>query len=171
MAPHANPQVLNTLAIYALLAVFLIWRYSRPMRLTVTRMFVMPGILLALTALAIWGDRYEHLHHAQPPAALALSLAVGAVVGIPFGILRGMHTTVKATDRPGVMYLGPSWVVPTILVGAYALRIGLRIAFSQTPFATLVGNGVLALAVATLITSYYVIYKKYRALEHQAGQI
>ncbi len=159
------------LGIYAALALFIVWRYSRPMRLTVTRMFVMPGILLALTAFAIWGDRYEHLQGAQSPTVLALSLAIGAIAGVPFGILRGMHTTVKATDRPGVIYLGPSWVVPAVVVGAYALRVGLRAAFAQTSFAEAAGNGVLALAIATLVTSYYVIYRKYRALEHQAGQI
>ncbi len=139
------------------------------MRITVSRMWLAPLIFLAMTAFAIWGEE-QNPGTAMAPSVVALSLVAGALAGIPFGILRGMHTNVRATDKPGVMYLGPSWIVAAIWLGAFAIRAALRVAFSGTPYALPVGDGLLMLAVAMLVTSYYVIYKKYLGLEHTAGQ-
>jgi hypothetical protein len=158
----------SPVVVYVLIAALMVWRYSRPMRMTIARMWVGPVIFLVMTAMAIWGEE----HAAPMPAAvIAGALFLGAIAGIPFGILRGVHTTVNATDRPGVMYLGPSWIVAVVWLGAFAVRAGLRIAFANTPFAFPLGDGLLMLAIAMLVTSYYVIYRKYRSLEHQAGQI
>ncbi len=169
MNEHATQQMLPiTLAIYAVVAVLLIRRYSRPMRISISRMWVGPVIFLAMTALAIWGEQQQM---PMPVPLISLALAAGVVLGIPLGMLRGMHTTVRATERPGVMHLGPSWIVAVIWLGAFAIRAGLRIAFMGTAYAAPLGDGLLALAIAMLVTSYYVIYKKYRALEHEAGQI
>ncbi len=169
MNDHTTQQMLPiTLAIYAAVAVLLIRRYSRPMRISISRMWIGPVIFLAMTALAIWGEQQQM---PAPAPLISLALAAGAVLGIPLGMLRGKHTTVKATERPGVMYLGPSWIVAVIWLGAYGVRAGLRIAFMGTAYAAPLGDGLLALAIAMLVTSYYVIYKKYRALEHEAGQI
>ncbi|MHB8432514.1 MAG: hypothetical protein ACYC8W_02375 [Candidatus Tyrphobacter sp.] len=169
MNEHAAQQTLPiTLAIYAVVAVLLIRRYSRPMRISIARMWIGPVIFLAMTALAIWGEQQQA---PTPTPLISLALVAGAVLGIPLGMLRGKHTTVRATERPDVMYLGPSWIVAVIWLGAFAIRAGLRIAFMGTLYAAPLGDGLLALAIAMLVTSYYVIYKKYRALEHEAGQI
>lgn len=159
-----------SLVIAVAFGVLLIYRYTRPMRISVSRMWFGPVIFLAITALAVWGEEQSPLM-STPPATIALALAAGFIAGVPFGILRGMHTTVKATDRPGVMYLGPSWIVAAIWLGAYLIRVVLRIAFFGTAFAVPLGDGLLMLAIGMLVTSYFVIYKKYRGLEHEAGQI
>lgn len=134
----------------------------------VANMWIGPVIFLALTAFAIFGEE-----QARPisPELIAGSLLVGAALGIPFGMLRGAHTSVSATDKPNVMLLGPSWIVAVVWVGAFAIRAGLRYAFAGTQYAAPLGDGLLAFAIAMLITSYYVIYRKYRMLEHRAGQI
>lgn len=165
-----QPQGLTTLAIYVVLAVVLAVRYTRPMRMTISRMWVGPVIFLAITALAIWGEQQDP-RMAMSVTMIVLSLGLGAIVGIPFGILRGMHTTVRATDRPGVMFLGPSWIVAAIWLGAFVIRAVLRVLFMGTAFAAPLGDGLLALAISMLVTSYYVIYRKYLGLEHAAGQI
>jgi hypothetical protein len=165
-----QPQVLTTLAIYVAIAVMLTVRYTRPMRMTISRMWVGPVIFLAITGFAIWGEQQDP-RMAMSAATIALSLGLGAILGIPLGILRGMHTTVRATDRPGVMFLGPSWIVAVVWLGAFVIRAALRIAFMGTPFAAPLGDGLLALAISMLVTSYYVIYRKYLGLEHAAGQI
>ena len=67
----------------------------------------------------------------RPPLEIALGLIVGALAGIPFGILRGMHTDVRPTDRRGVMYLGSSWVTLAIFAGAFGLRYGVRMLMPQ----------------------------------------
>ncbi|HEY9084486.1 MAG TPA: hypothetical protein VIN40_00890 [Candidatus Tyrphobacter sp.] len=165
---NGQPPLTMTLLIYGVIAVLLIFRYSRPMRMSIARMWVGPVIFLALTGFAIWGEQQMT---PTSPEIIALALGAGVVLGIPLGVLRGMHTTVRATDRPGVMYLGPSWIVAVIWLGAFSIRAGLRIAMTGSPYADPLGDGLLAFAIGMLVTSYYVIYRKYRSLEHQAGQI
>ena len=98
-------------------------RWIRPQRISVTRMWVSPIILCALTAWVIYAN--DKLNPA-PLFEIALGVFVGALAGVPFGILRGMHTDVRPTDRRGVMYLGSSWVTLAIFVGAFGLRYGVR---------------------------------------------
>ncbi len=119
MGPHhlaathaAAPQ---SWLVYIVVAGLLVFRYSRPMRMTVTRMWITPLIYVALTLFAIWGGQ---MVSPAPIPLIALALVAGIIAGIPLGMLRGAHTTVRATDRPGVMYLGPSWIVAVIWIGA-----------------------------------------------------
>jgi hypothetical protein len=168
MNPYQGPALTQTLLIYGALALFLIFRYSRPMRMSVTRMWIGPAIFLGMTGLAIWG---EQMATPSPPGIIALALGAGLICGIPFGVLRGVHTKVSATNRANVMMLGPSWIVAGIWLVAFFARAGLRIAFSRSSFVMPLGDGLLAFAIAMLVASYYVIYRKYRALEHEAGQI
>jgi membrane protein CcdC involved in cytochrome C biogenesis len=156
------------LVIYCAIAAAVIARQLRPRRMRIGSMWIGPLIFVALTAFAIFG---EEQIRPMPPGLIAGSLLVGAALGVPFGILRGAHTPVSATDRRDVMLLGPSWIVAIIWVGALVIRAGLRYAFARAPYAAPLGDGLLAFAIAMLVTSYYVIYRKYRMLEHQAGQI
>ncbi|HTX58963.1 MAG TPA: CcdC protein domain-containing protein [Verrucomicrobiae bacterium] len=142
-----------------LIVIVLIVRLSRPQKISVTRMWVTPIILCALAGWAIYAT--EQFNPA-PPWQIAVGLLIGLVAGIPFGILRGMHTDVRPTDRPGVMYLGSSWITALIFIGAFALRYGVRLAIPQHgSLATVAGDGVLAFAIAFIITSYLAIYRKY----------
>lgn len=166
---HVSQQQLQTVAVYVLLAGWMIFRYSRPMYVRVGRMWLMPVLFFVLTALAIYGEQ-QNPATAMAPATIALSLVVGLLAGIPFGILRGMHTTVQATSKPGVMHLGPSWIVAVIWLGAFIGRAILRVALAKTAFALPLGDGLIAFAIGMLVTSYVAIYKKYVGLEHAAGQ-
>jgi hypothetical protein len=94
-------------------------RMMRPQRISVTRMWVSPIILCALTAWVIYAN---NMLNPAPPLEIALGVVVGGIVGLPFGILRGVHTDVRPTDRPGVMYLGSSWVTIVIFAAAFGLR-------------------------------------------------
>lgn len=163
-----QPPLETTLILYGVIALLLIWRYSRPMRMSVTRMWIGPIFLLAMTGLAIWASqRIDPV----PAFSIAVALVIGFALGVPLGVLRGMHTKVRATDRPGVMYLDASWVVVAIWLGAFFLRAGLRYWLAQGTLAATIGDGLIAFAMGAVAVSYYVIYRKYRALEHQAGQI
>ncbi len=125
-------------------------------------MWITPILLCVLTAWVIYANE---LLNPAPPAEIALGLIVGAVAGIPFGILRGMHTDVRPTDRPGVMYLGSSWITLAIFAGAFALRYGARMLMPHRgSLAATVGDALLAFAIAFIATSYVVIFRKYEAL-------
>ena len=137
-------------------------RLVRPQRISVTRMWVTPILLCALTAWAIYANE---LLNPAPPQELVLGLIVGAAAGIPFGILRGMHTDVRPTDRRGVMYLGSSWVTIVIFAAAFGLRYAARAAMPQRgSLAATIGDALLAFAIAFIATSYFVIFRKYERL-------
>jgi hypothetical protein len=143
----------------AVLVVILTIRYIRPMRISVTRMWIGPIVLCGLTAFAIYAG--ESLNPA-PAWQIAIGLVIGFVAGVPFGVLRGMHTDVRPTERKGVMYLGSSWVTMAIFIGAFALRYGIRSALPQHgAIASVVGDGLLAFAIAFVAVSYVVIFRKY----------
>jgi len=125
-------------------------------------MWVTPIFLCALTAWAIYAN--EMLNPA-PPGEIALGLAIGALCGIPFGILRGRHTEVRPTERAGVMYLGSSWVTLLIFVVAFGLRYGIReLMPHRGSLSATIGDALLGFAIAFLVTSYVVIFRKYERL-------
>jgi hypothetical protein len=159
--PWLQPVIL--VVVVALLAL----RLSRPQRLTIARMWVQPLILVFVTVLAIYGS--EQL---QPTPAweVAIGMLVGAIAGVPFGILRGIHTDVRPTERPGVMYLGSSWITVAIFAVAFGLRYIVRLAMPRHGSLTgAVGDGLLAFAIAFIVASYIVIARKYR--EEVAGRL
>jgi Protein of unknown function (DUF1453) len=148
-------QVLPLIVVVAILAVRLI----RPQKISVTRMWVAPILFCGLTAWAIYAN---DVLNPAPPAEIAVGLVLGALAGIPFGILRGMHTEVRPTDRRGVMYLGSSWVTLAIFIVAFGLRSGVRSVMPQRGSLTgTIGDALLAFAIAFIASSYVVIFRKY----------
>jgi hypothetical protein len=154
--------------VIALLLAYRIYMWSKPGKISVTRMFVVPSIFLALTALAVWGTV---MTASLAWWVIALFVLGGFAIGVPFGIVRGHHTTVRATEKPGVMYLEASWVVPVLFVLAFGGRFAVRLLLPRGEFAGVIGDGLIAFVVGMMAVSYYVIYRKYVGLEHEAGQI
>ena len=130
-------------------------------------MWISPILLCAITAWAIYAAQI--MNPAQP-LEIAMGLVVGAAAGIPFGILRGVHTDVRPTNRPGVMYLGSSWATVAIWVAAFGFRFAARTLMPHRgSLASVVGDAVLAFAIAFIATSYIAIYRKYK--QELAGKI
>ncbi len=126
-------------------------------------MWLTPTILCGLTAWVIYAN---NMLNPAPPFEIAFGLLVGALVGIPFGVLRGMHTDVRPTDRRGVMYLGSSWVTLAIFAFALILRSGVRfVAPHRGSLASTIGDALLAFAIAFIASSYLIIFRKYEALQ------
>jgi Protein of unknown function (DUF1453) len=154
-AAPAWAQLVPLVIVVAVLAL----RLVRPQRISVTRMWVSPILFCALSAWAIYAT--QRLNPA-PPFEIALGLVVGGAAGVPFGILRGLHTDVRPTDRPGVMYLGSSWATIVIFAAAFALRYGARTLMPHRgSVASIVGDAALAFAISFIATSYISIYRKY----------
>jgi hypothetical protein len=151
-------QLLPLVVVVALLAV----RLMRPQKISVTRMWVAPIVLCGLTAWVIYAN---DILNPAPPFEIALGVIVGALLGTPFGILRGMHTDVRPTERRGVMYLGSSWVTLAIFLVAFGLRYGVRLLMPQHgSLSATIGDALLAFAIAFIATSYIVIFRKYERL-------
>src|SRR5215469_12615232 len=109
--------------IWIVVAALILFRASRPQRISVTRMWVMAIILMLLGCFAIWG--YQETNPA-PVWEIVVAIVLGVAAGIPVGILRAHHTQVSATDKHGVMQLGPSWITAGIYIGAFVFRAILR---------------------------------------------
>lgn len=167
-----QPPFATTAIIYVIVIALFVWRMARPQRMSVVRLWVMPFVLLALTGLSIWANAYAAMALGQappPPLELAGALLIGAVLGVPLGFLRGRHSEVKPTDRRGVMYVHSSPVIIVIWIAAFAFRALLRSILPHAQgAAALGGDGLLAFAMAALITSYYAIYQKYQTALQQA---
>jgi hypothetical protein len=153
-------QLLPLLIVVVVLAV----RMVRPQRISVTRMWVSPIILCVLTAWVIYAN---NMLNPAPPLEVALGLVLGGIVGLPFGVLRGVHTDVRPTDRPGVMYLGSSWVTIVIFAAAFGLRYVARMMIPlRGSLTATIGDALLAFAIVFIAASYFVIFRKYEELAH-----
>lgn len=159
-----QPMNPASILIWAVVIALILFRASRPQRISVTRMWMTAGILMLVGAFAIWG--YEQMNPA-PAWEIVAAIVLGLAAGIPVGMLRGRHTQVAATDKHGVMQLGPSWITAGIYLAAFAFRAGLRMLVPPTSsLGTVVGDGVLVFAIAIIGMTYYVVYQKYEALDH-----
>lgn len=125
-------------------------------------MWTAPIILCALTA---WVIYLNNTLNPAPPVEIAAGLIAGALAGVPFGILRGVHTDVRPTDRKGVMYLGSSWITLVIFAAAFGLRYAIRMLMPHRgSLSATIGDALLAFAIAFIAVSYYVIFRKYERL-------
>lgn len=172
MHQAAQPPFATTAIIYAVAIALLVWRMARRQRISVTRLWVMPVILLLITGFSIWANMYAtELQGQLPPPdwEVAGVLVLGAVLGVPLGFLRGRHSVVKPADRAGVMEVHSSPVIVIIWLAAFLARGAVRAFLPQAhASAALTADGLLAFAMAALIASYYAIYRKYRVVLQQA---
>ncbi len=152
--------------IYFVLMALILYRASRPQRISVTRMWIFAGILILLAGALL----YESLVVFHPPLwELAAAVVLGLAAGVPLGFLRGHHTQVTATDRHGVMQLGPNWATALIYVGAFVGRAVIRMVLPPTSvIGNVVGDGLLFFAVGIIGATYLAVYRKYEALDHAA---
>ncbi len=158
---NASPEM--TIIIWIVIVALVLFRASRPQRISVTRMWIMASILMLVAAFAVYST--ESVFHA-PVWQIAVAVLLGIAAGIPVGMLRGHHTQVSATERRGVMRLGPSWATALIYLAAFAVRGAIRFFVPvNSPFGTVVGDGVLVFAIAIIGTTYLVVFRKYEALE------
>jgi hypothetical protein len=171
MHAAAPPSPYTIGLIYVVAIAIFVWRMSRPQRTTVFGLWLRPVLLLALTALVVWSGYVAELAMGQiPPPAweIAAVLVVGAALGIPLGFLRGRHSEVKPTGRRGVMYVHSSPVIVIVWLAAFVARAAIRLFMPGAHTgANIWGDGLLAFAVAALVTSCFAIYAKYRQATQQ----
>ena len=168
-AAHGPPQpsVWNQLAIYIVIAGIVLFRYSRPMKMSITRLFITPVVFLLMTVMAIWSS--EQLNPA-PAIWIASAVVIGLVLGVPLGVAMSSHRVVRRTEKPHVMYVEPSWITAVIWIGAFILRAALRLLMPPGIMATVVGDGLVVFGIAAILASYWVIYRKFRALDEAPAQ-
>jgi ABC-type dipeptide/oligopeptide/nickel transport system permease subunit len=120
-----------------------------------SRLWLSPAILVLLTIVLIASTAEQ-----SSPAATAIAVIVGLVLGLPFGLLRGRHTDVRKTEDPQVLLVAPSIVPLVIWLVAYGARFALRAFLPEAGVtAQAASEGLLAFAVGSVISARYVIAK------------
>jgi hypothetical protein len=155
---HAD---LSTLITVLVVAVVIVVRFLRPIRMRASRLWLSPAILIVLTIILIFGEMQQRVS----PLGISLGLVLGLALGLPFGLLRGRHTDVRKTDDPKVLVVQPSVAPLLIWLVAFGGRFALRAFLPKAgPDALAASDGLLAFAVASIIGSRYVIAQKFREL-------
>ena len=152
------------IAIYVVVIALILYRVSRPQRISVTRMWIWVGMLMLLAAFAVYGSAVM-FHPA--PWEIVVSAVLGLVLGVPLGLLRGHHTQVSATARHGVMRLGASWITALIYLAAFGGRFAVRLVLPPTSaVGNVVSDGLIFFAIGIIGATYYAVYRKYEQLDH-----
>jgi len=162
---YAAPAGMTAL-IYVIVIALFVYRMMRPMRVSVARIWVRPAILVVFTAFAIWG---EQTIAPAPLWQLAAILIAGAIVGVPLGILRGRHSEVRGTERPGIYYVHSSPLVTGIWLLAFVARGAIRYFIPGASHGTTVWTiGILAFATAAIVVSGFIVHQKLKQVMQQA---
>jgi len=150
---------ISTLVWLLVVAAIVYFRLLRPVRLRASRLWVGPAIMIVLTLLLAWGSYEGH----APVLEIALAVVLGALLGLPFGLLRGRHTRVRRTAYPHVLIVEPSVIPLAIWFIAFAGRAVLRIALPHAgPTALAASDGFLAFAVGSLVGARLVIAERFK---------
>ncbi len=154
----AGNQVGMTALIYIVVIAMVVWRMMRPSRVSVARIWVRPAILVLFVALAVWG---EQMTAAAPVWEVAAILIVGAALGVPLGILRGRHSHVQNTERPGVYVVRSSPFIIIVWLAAFVARGAIRYFIPGASHgATVWSLGLLAFATAAIFASAFIVHQK-----------
>ena len=182
MSTNLSPQQIQTVAIIGVLVLligFRIYRQSREQRWSLGGMWVMPIIFILLTVVAVAADTIT----GSPLAPLAA--VVGLAIGFGIGMYQGNHTTLRI-DKPGkAVFVKVKPIGTAIFIGVLALRLGIRwIAGGMpgqgpvgpngvpviTPAEALIGSGLLALAVGSIIGLRWFVKRAYDAAPNVVAQ-
>lgn len=165
--PSTYANYLPLLLIVAVLA-FRVYRMTKPQRMRVAQLWIAPIILILLTALSIWGTSAASAALGSAPMApwqIALAVGAGALAGIPLGVFRGRHTEVTPTEKAGTMYVRSSPLLVAVWMGVFVLRFALRSLMPRASAeAFLIGDALLAFAVAAFFVWAVTIYTRYKEL-------
>lgn len=158
MGAGAHPPLGLTALLYIVVIAFFVWRMMRPMRVSAARLWTRPIILVVLTGLVIWTEQATSPAPAWEIAAVTI---VGALIGVPLGVIRGRHSEVKGTDTPGAYYVHSSPLVVAIWVLALLARGVLRYVLPGASHGVTIWTlGLLGFATSAIAVSAYYIHQK-----------
>ncbi|HZT12050.1 MAG TPA: hypothetical protein VFA29_04580 [Candidatus Baltobacteraceae bacterium] len=170
MHSAAQPPVATTALIYVVVIALFVWRMMRPARVSVARIWSRPIILVLITAVVIWA---EQVASPSAPSLVAAVTLAGVLAGVPLGIVRGRHSDVRATDRPGVYYVHSSPLVVIVWLVALLARAAIRYAMPQASHVAVIWSfGLLGFAASAIAVSAYLVHQKLIAVQQgSAAQV
>jgi hypothetical protein len=177
-----SPQQIQTVVIIGvvvLLLAFRIYRQMREQRWALGSMWVMPIIVALVVILVVAGDTIS----GSPLAPLAA--VVGLAIGFGVGMYQGNHTTLRV-DKPGkAVFVKVHPIGIALVTGVLLLRFGIRWVVGGvtgqgavgpnglpviTPAEALIGSGLLAVALGSLIGIRWYVKRAYDAAPNVVTQ-
>lgn len=143
-------------------AALVVFRNMRPQKMTVSRFWVFPIMMVALSGFVLWTSFQQSPHSG---VATIIATVIGLIIGIPFGIARGHHSQVKLAEQPGVFYIQPSVVVMLVWLVAFIVKFGVRMYLPQAgPIGVAATDGFLFFAIVSVVVSRLMVFRKYEAM-------
>jgi hypothetical protein len=165
-------QTLVIVGVIILLLGFRIYRSTQEQRWTLRSLWVLPIVFILLTVVIVAGDTIS----GSPLAPLAAALGLG--IGIGIGLYQGNHTALRI-DKPGkAVFIKQKPIGIAIFIGVLALRFAIPWVVGGapgqtavgpngvpvvTPAKAIIGSGLLALAVGTIIGLRWFVKQAYDA--------
>lgn len=159
--------------LFVAIAVF-IYRQTRPQKLTVLGLWLLPLFLIPVTVLSVVGTSFSILPGFTPPAPpmVALAVAIGLAVGLPLGLARGRASKVLPGDAPGTIIVEPSLLFAVIWLGAFSLRSVLRpFVPAASPAYFALGDASIVFAASAIVGMRFVLFAKFKALNAESPQV
>ena len=164
-----NVQTIVGIVVILAIIAFRVYRQTKEQRWAIGRIWLMPGIFVALTVVIVAFDTTQQVF--APLAAVA-----GLGLGIAIGLYQGNHTTLRIDKPSGSVFVRVTPIGSAIFLAVLALRIGLRFALfggipasgngnvpTLPPAEVLLGSGLLALAVGTIVGLRMYVKRAYDA--------
>lgn len=170
---NAQMPTSSYVIIFIAMALF-IYRQTRPQKLTLLGLWLLPLFLVLVTVLSVAGTSLIAVPGFTPPSPglVALAVLIGLGAGVPLGLARGRASKVRLGDKRGMMIVEPSLLFAAIWLGAFALRLGLRLLVPTASAAYFaLSDASIVFAASTIVALRFVLFSKFKELHLESAEV
>lgn len=156
--------------VVALALGFALWRNLRPQRLQISRLWILPAMLVVLGVFAVAGSFYTQGAGAAAAPAATLGATLIAVIagiagGFAFGRFRGAQTDVRLHESGGAIVVQQSPLALGVFFAAFIAKFAVRQFLPNAgPVFIASSDAFLLFAITSVIVMRWHLYQKYKQL-------
>jgi len=145
-----QPFLIKAVVYVVIIALFL----RRTLTTQTMRVTALPILAVVFVVLGGVGIAYT-----PPSPYAAVAIAIGIVLGVALGYLRGRHSQVTPGPRPGTIRVKASPVLSAVIILALLVRVGMRYVFKNDPLtADAISDGAIAFAVLSVAVARLMLF-------------
>lgn len=167
MHQSGAPPLLSYLVIALALGVAL-WRNLRPQKLRISRLWILPAMLVVLAVFAIAGSFFEPgagVLSATTIGATIIAALAGIAAGVAFGRFRGAESDVQLHESGGAILVQQSPLALGVFFAAFIAKFAVRQFLPNAgPVFIASSDGFLLFAITSVIVMRWHLYQKYKQL-------
>jgi hypothetical protein len=143
-------QLIQAVVYLVVIALFL----RRTLTTQTMRVTVLPVVALLFVVIGGLGIAYTP----RSPYSV-VAIAIGIVMGLVLGYLRGRHSHVTLGPRPGTIRVKSSPVLAAVIILALLVRVGIRYLFKNDPLTGYaISDGTIAFAVLSVAVARLMLF-------------